>query len=83
MDTLPIPQEARRPDAKQLISVWIYEGTTDISVNFRHWRDPREWGVLLADLARDIANDLSVDHGLTRADILLSMRRAFEKELDG
>ena len=81
METLPIPPEARKPGAKQIISVWAYDEVTDNAIEFRHWSDPGEWGILLAHLAQDLANDIAGHRGLNAGNVLYQIRQGFEKEI--
>ena len=56
-DQLRIP-DAARTDAKsfEILRVWVARQDQHISMRTGVWEDPASWGVVLADLARHIAN---------------------------
>jgi hypothetical protein len=83
-DSRPIPAAASRdPRSLEVLRVWIASGEQHVALAFGMWEEPGAWGLLLADLARHIAeahaqNDEDVD----AEDFLEQIRAGFEAELD-
>lgn len=69
MRTLVIPPAAQRDEnAIQMLSAWIAENGLHCTLNVGMWdasgrNEPRAWGVLLADIARHIANAIQEQSG--------------------
>lgn len=54
--TLAIPPAASRDRASfEVLRVWIAEKGQHVSIQSGAWEDPFAWGIVLADLARHIA----------------------------
>jgi Domain of unknown function (DUF5076) len=54
---LPIPQAAVKDrNSVEIFRVWAVENTEHVSVNAGLWKDPAMYGLVLADLAKHIAN---------------------------
>ena len=83
MRELPIPPLAREdPDSLEMIRVWIANRRQHFALSAEVWDDPSCWGVLLADLARNLS-DAYEKRGISPRDAgLLAIRQAFEMELD-
>lgn len=47
------------------------------------WEDPAAWGIMLADLARHVANAYQQDVGLNPEESLRRIKAALEAELSG
>jgi hypothetical protein len=55
--TLSIPPVAQRDKASfEVLRVWIAEHGQHVSIRSGAWEDPFAWGIVLADLARHVAN---------------------------
>ncbi len=55
--SLAIPPAAQRDRASfEVMRVWIAEKGQHVSIQSGAWEDPFAWGIVLADLARHIAN---------------------------
>ncbi len=81
-DQLLIPEPARRdPESFELLRVWIAEKNQHVSLRFGVWEDPAAWGLMLADLARHIANAYEQDGSLDRAQALQRITKALQVEL--
>jgi hypothetical protein len=53
---LPVPSTARGDkEAVELARIWIAEGRQEFVLASKVWDDPAAWGLLLVDLARQIA----------------------------
>ncbi len=83
-DALPIPSAAVR-DARSLevLRVWIANGEQHVALAFGMWDDPSAWGLLLADLARHIAEAHAQQNPGVRAfEFLEELRHGLEAELE-
>ena len=84
-DSLPIPAAASRdPRSLEVLRVWIANGEQHVALAFGMWDDPAAWGLLLADLARHIAEaHAQQDDDVDAEDFLEQIRSGLEAELDG
>ncbi|SEB96556.1 DUF5076 domain-containing protein [Terriglobus roseus] len=84
-DALPIPAAASRdPRSLEILRVWIAGGEQHVALAFGMWEEPSAWGVLLADLARHIAEaHAQQDDQVDAEDFLEQLRGGMEAELDG
>ncbi len=83
-DALRIPLAAMRdPRSLEVLRVWIANGEQHVALVFGMWEDPAAWGLLLADLARHIADAHAQQDGSVDAeDFLEQIRAGLEAELD-
>ncbi len=83
-DSLPIPADASRdPRSLEVLRVWIANGEQHVALAFGMWDDPAAWGLLLADLARHIAEaHAQQDNQVDAEDFLEQIRAGLEAELD-
>lgn len=82
-DQLRVPDPARTdPKSFELLRVWVAHQDQHISMRPGVWDDPGAWGMMLADLARHIANSLETYENLDAVEALESIRAAFEAELE-
>jgi hypothetical protein len=84
-EQLQIPAAAQRdPRSLEVLRVWIAEQDQHIALAFGMWEDPADWGTLLADLARHIANaHAEQDRHVNTDDFLDRLREGFDHDLDG
>ncbi len=84
-DSLPVPAAASRdPRSLEVLRVWIANGEQHVALAFGMWDDPAAWGLLLADLARHIAEaHAQQDQDVDAEDFLEQIRSGLEAELDG
>ncbi len=81
---LGIPQAAAKDAASfELLRVWVAAQAQQITLRPGIWQDPSAWGVMLADLARNIVtvhaeNDADLD---TEA-FLAAMLEGFDTEIE-
>jgi hypothetical protein len=67
-DYLDIPDAVRSdPDSFELLRVWIAHGGQHVTLRTGGWDDPAAWGIMLADVARHVANAYHQEKGLDRA----------------
>ncbi|HTR65329.1 MAG TPA: DUF5076 domain-containing protein [Terriglobales bacterium] len=82
---LPIPEEARSDeDARELIRAWAAHRGLHCSLSENSWGDNERqaWGILVADVVRQIANALHETKGLDKAETVREIKRAFDAALD-
>ena len=79
---LAIPDEATRDtQALELLRVWLAKGKQLVTLRTGVWEDPAAWGLMLADLARHVANSYHQSSGLDAVASLNRIRQGFEIEL--
>jgi len=69
------------PKSFELLRVWVANRGQHVSLRADVWKDPAAWGLMLADLARHIANSYQQDAGLDRLKTLRVIKAALEAEL--
>jgi hypothetical protein len=80
-DQLLIPPEAMEDaHSLEIIRVWIAKQEQHFTLLVGLWDDPAAWGILLADLAKNIANSYEQDSSCNRAATLDRIKKAFEAE---
>jgi hypothetical protein len=80
---LAIPDPALRDDKSyEIARVWVAQKAEHSSLLIGTWDDPVAWGIVLADLARHVANGYEQDKGLDRSQTLQRIRSAIIAELD-
>jgi hypothetical protein len=79
---LLIPGAAKKdPKSFELLRVWVANHGQHVSLRAGVWDDPAAWGLMLADLARHIANSYQEDEGLDRLQVLHRIKAALNAEL--
>lgn len=74
---------ARDPRSFELLRVWIAEGSQAITLQPGIWQDPAAWGVMLADLARNIVIvHAEADPDLDTEAFLAAMLEGFDTEIE-
>jgi hypothetical protein len=76
--TIP-PQAALDEEAREVLRFWSARGRLHVTVRADAYRDPAAWGIVLADLARHVANAYALA-GHARADALARFRAGFDAE---
>jgi hypothetical protein len=87
--SLPVPDAAQRdPKSVEMVRTWIAEGDLFVVLNIGFWEsasngiDEREaWGMLMADMARHIANAHETEYGRNPHETLEIVRKSFEREI--
>ena len=83
LNELGIPDVAREdPKAFELLRVWIARKGQHVSLRAGVWDDPAAWGIMLADLARHVANSIQQDVGLDRLVVLRRIKAAWDAEFE-
>ena len=74
---------ARDPRSFELLRVWIAQGSQAITLQPGIWQDPAAWGVMLADLARNIVTvHAEADPDLDTEAFLAAMLEGFDTEIE-
>ena len=82
MTELKIPDLAKSdPDSVEILRTWLSGGLQHVTVKTGVWDDPAAWGLMLADLARHIANAYAAG-GSDREEALRRIVQGFQIEMD-
>lgn len=82
MKTMSIPPKvANNPNSEQIISGWVNEGGLHVGIS-SGFDDPGAWGVVLADIVRNVVDLYSATAGLDRAAVKDAMKEVLLRELD-
>jgi Domain of unknown function (DUF5076) len=82
--SLSIPPVAQRDKASfEVLRVWIAEQGQHVSLQSGAWEDPFAWGIVLADLARHIANAHQMQNMKVDTDAFMErLLEGFHAEID-
>ena len=81
---LDVPTAAAKDAASfELLRVWVAQQSQQISLRPGIWQDPSAWGVMLADLARNIVTvHAEADENLDTEAFLASLLEGFDTEIE-
>ena len=81
---LVIPKAAANDAASfELLRVWVAQQSQQITLRPGIWQDPSAWGVMLADLARNIVTvHAENDEDLDTEAFLASLLEGFDTEIE-
>jgi len=80
---LTAPAEALTDErAIEVVRAWVVHDQLFCSLRPESWDEVGSWGILLADVARHVANALAEDKGLSREDSIRRIRELFDAEMD-
>jgi hypothetical protein len=78
---LKIPDAAKTdPQAAEILRIWLAGGAQHVSLKTAVWDDPAAWGLMLADLARHVANSYTA-HGVDYDTTLKRVVQGFQLEM--
>ncbi|HKV38807.1 MAG TPA: DUF5076 domain-containing protein [Blastocatellia bacterium] len=81
-DELVIPDAGKQdPKSFELLRVWIANKGQHVSLRTGVWSDPAAWGIMLADLARHVANAYQRDAGFDPSKTLQRIKAGFDAEM--
>lgn len=82
--SLAIPTVALKdPAAFELLRVWVADQAQQITLRPGIWQDPSAWGVMLADLARNIVTiHAENDENLDTEAFLAAVLEGFDTEIE-
>ncbi|MEG3149254.1 DUF5076 domain-containing protein [Sphingomonas sp. ZT3P38] len=69
-------------DAFEILRVWIANEQQHVSLRTGVWEDPAAWGLMLADLARHIANAYHQQEGYAVSAALKRIKEGLDAELE-
>jgi Domain of unknown function (DUF5076) len=69
------------PNAHELLRAWAAQKKVHVSFSSR-WKEPGNWGIFLADLARHAARSFAMEGICSEAVAFEQIRDMFEKECD-
>ncbi len=79
---LDIPEIANKdPNSLEVLRAWVANNGLHVSIRGSVWEDPAAWGVLLADLARHVANMFQQEHNFDPQEVLARVGAALAAEL--
>lgn len=82
-DELPPPESAPDdPRAFELLRLWFADGAPRLSARLDLWPDPAAWGVLLGEIARQLAGEVAERVDLDRSAVLERIRAGLVAELE-
>lgn len=82
---LPIPPAAAAdPRSMEMIRAWITDSGLHCSLQMGLWEDENMggWGILLADIVRQVASARQEKAGVGQAQTIAEIRHIFDAELD-
>jgi len=79
-NALQIPPGAEGKDGIEVLRAAVIEGGLHVTLR-RAFEDPRAWGVLLADVAHQVAR-VYAQQGAAEADVVNDIRAAFAAEIE-
>jgi hypothetical protein len=80
---LLIPEAAKSDvNSMEIIRVWIANKNQHFTLRVGLWNDPAAWGLLLADIARNVAKSYGQDTAVDLRAILERIKLAFNTELE-
>jgi len=65
-----------------MLRAWITGGGLHCTLNIGTWKDAGNWGIVLADVARHVANATEEAEGTPQSETLDRIRLLFNTELD-
>jgi len=81
-DELRIPDEATKDaDSFEILRVWIANKGQHVCLRGGVWDNPAYWGMMLADLARHIAEYHHQAEGFDRGEVLMRLKAGFDAEM--
>lgn len=79
---LAIPSEVKQDaNSREVLRAWVANGGLVCSLRPETWDEPCAWGIVLADVARHVANATQDLKGTTAAATLERIRATFNSEL--
>lgn len=80
-DALSIPPTAADKGGIEVLRAGVVDGTLNVMLR-RAFNDPRAWGILLADVARQVSRIYAQERNEDEAQVLASIRDAFVAEIN-
>lgn len=80
-DALQIPPTAREKGGIEVLRAGVVEGGLHVMLR-RAFNDPQAWGILLADVARQVARVYAQEGDDAEDDVVARIREAFSAEIE-
>ena len=80
-NALQPPPNAREKGGVEVLRAAVIEGGLHVTLR-RAFDDPQAWGVLLADVARQVARVYQQQEQRSEDDVIAVLRKAFDSEMD-
>lgn len=80
-DALQIPPGAREKGGIEVLRAGVVDGGLHVTLR-RAFNDPQAWGILLADVARQVARVYAQEGRDSDAQVAARIRSAFAAEMD-
>lgn len=81
MRELKVPKDALSNSAAlEILRVWIKDEQQGLACRADVWDDPAAWGLLLVDIARQVAHAYGQKRGANPASVLSRIREGLEAE---
>jgi hypothetical protein len=83
MNELPTPPDAAADaEATELLRAWVIDQALECTLRTGAFEDVATWGVLLADVVRQVAEACAEHDGRDRAETVRLIRAAFDAEMN-
>ena len=80
---LHIPLEAERDaHSVEILRIWLANNQQHVSLRPGVWPDPAAWGIMLADLAKHVANSYYQDSGYDPVKTLNRIKAGLDAEFE-
>ncbi len=74
------PAAVEDPASFEILRVWAAAGEQHVAIRTELLGGPEDWGFLLAQLARHMANAYTIQQRYDRSDALARIRQGFDSE---
>jgi hypothetical protein len=82
-NALEIPATVKGdPNATEIARIWAAHGQQHVYLRSGLWKDAGNWGIMLVDLARHVANAYEQDERGDYFEVLARIRQLFDAEWD-
>lgn len=81
-EALQLPPAALDQGGVEILRAGVIDGTLHVSLR-RAFEDPQAWGMVLADIARNVARVHAMEQGLSESETIDRIRAMLDAELDG
>ena len=79
---LAVPEEVLRdPNAREVLRAWVANGGLVCNLRPETWEDAGSWGIVLADVARHVANAVKDLKGVEQSMTVARIKALFNAEL--
>lgn len=79
-DALQVPPTAQQRGGIEVLRAGVVEGSLHVMLR-RAFNDPRAWGILLADVAKQVSRIYAQEKNEEEAQVLANIRDAFAAEI--